>query len=174
VRVVAATNRDLRAMVAAGNFRQDLYYRLAVFRVHVAPLRERPEDIPLLVEHLLGEVRARGRTVGQPTPAAMRVLVKRAWRGNVRELRNALERAAVLAGTGPIEAEHLETSDDGGAQTVGDSSLLLLPLKEAKAKFAAIYAREAIRRSDGSVPDAAKRAGVTRQTLYRILSNEPE
>ncbi|HSD20567.1 MAG TPA: sigma-54-dependent Fis family transcriptional regulator [Anaeromyxobacter sp.] len=104
VRVVAATNRDLEADVAAGRFRADLFYRLNVFPVRVPPLRERPEDLPLLIDHLLAKFR---RKLGKPlrllAPESLDRLRRYAWPGNVRELQNVLERACVLAGGEVVE-----------------------------------------------------------------------
>ena len=98
VRIIAATARDLEAMIAAGDFRSDLYYRLNVFRIHVPPLRERPEDVPVLADQLLA---AHSRRLGKPVEpldrAALDLLSRYAWPGNVRELENALERALILA-----------------------------------------------------------------------------
>jgi transcriptional regulator with GAF, ATPase, and Fis domain len=108
IRVIAATNRNLKAAIASGGFREDLYYRLAVFELTLPPLRERPEDIPLLVNSFLAEL---ARTLGRPAPGvspeAYRLLTEYSWPGNVRELRNALERAMVLCGNGIIQPAHL-------------------------------------------------------------------
>lgn len=101
-RVVAATNRDLGEQVRAGRFREDLWYRLNVVNIHIPPLRERLEDIPVLVEYLLGRYREElGRPVQGVEREAMRALLAHSWRGNVRELANVLERA-VLLGDGPL------------------------------------------------------------------------
>lgn len=106
VRVIAATNRDLRAEVDAGRFRQDLYYRLSVFPLDVPPLRERPDDIRALAEHFVARAAAR---LKRPTPrltaAAVDALLEHDWPGNVRELQNAVERAVILAGRGPLHFE---------------------------------------------------------------------
>lgn len=114
-RVIAATHRDLRREIKAGRFREDLYFRLAVFEIHLPPLRERPDDIPLLAETFLRRLNAAGQPVSFD-PTAMAELKRRAWRGNVRELRNAVEHAALLARGGTIYAEHLPvlaaTSED--------------------------------------------------------------
>ena len=108
VRVVAATNRDLAQMVEAGLFRADLYYRLNVFPVRVPPLRERPEDIPLLVTHTLaGLARRLGKPLHGVSPAARERLIAWSWPGNVRELQNVIERAAILASGDTIEVEDL-------------------------------------------------------------------
>jgi pSer/pThr/pTyr-binding forkhead associated (FHA) protein len=105
VRVIAATKRDLEAEVAAGRFREDLFFRLAVVPVHVPPLRERKDDVPLLARRLLAAL-APGRPL-EPTEAAWALLLAHDWPGNVRELRNVLERAALLSQHGTIEAAAL-------------------------------------------------------------------
>jgi transcriptional regulator with GAF, ATPase, and Fis domain len=104
VRIVAATHRDLRAEVAAGRFREDLYYRLNVFPVEVAPLRERPEDIPLLARHFI-DVVVREVSCAKPrlTTAGVAMLRNYDWPGNIRELRNVIERAVILARGGAVE-----------------------------------------------------------------------
>lgn len=111
VRVLAATNRDLKSAVGRGSFREDLYYRLAVFEIPLPPLRERPGDIPVLARAFLDEI---GRTIGRPAAGlseeALRSLLAHSWPGNVRELRNALERAAILCEGGLVASEHLPTS----------------------------------------------------------------
>jgi transcriptional regulator with GAF, ATPase, and Fis domain len=108
MRVLAATNRNLKAAIAQGGFREDLYYRLAVFDIALPPLRERAEDIPLLVAAFLEEI---GRSVGRPaaglSQGVLETLVAYAWPGNVRELRNAIERAVILAEGGLLTTDHL-------------------------------------------------------------------
>ena len=108
VRVLAATNRDLKAAISQGGFREDLYYRLAVFEIPLPPLRERPEDIPVLADAFLEEA---GRAIGRPaagiSDGARAALRAYRWPGNVRELRNAIERAVILAEGGPVRGEHL-------------------------------------------------------------------
>jgi transcriptional regulator with GAF, ATPase, and Fis domain len=108
VRVLAATNRNLKTAIAQGGFREDLYYRLAVFDIALPPLRERPEDVPLLALSFLEEI---GRSVGRPAAGlseeVMDKLVRYAWPGNVRELRNAIERAVILCEGGLVTSDHL-------------------------------------------------------------------
>ncbi|MEO1573305.1 MAG: sigma 54-interacting transcriptional regulator, partial [Bacteroidota bacterium] len=104
VRVVAATNKTLADEAAAGRFREDLYYRLNVIHVEVPPLRGRKEDIPALAEAFLKDM---GRQASDLSPAALEVLLRHIWPGNIRELRHALERAGLLAGSGQIEPKHL-------------------------------------------------------------------
>jgi DNA-binding NtrC family response regulator len=121
VRLVAATNRDLEKDVAAGRFREDLYYRLNVLRIEIPPLRERREEIPSLVDHFLGEMRRRlGRGPERFSPQAMDVLYRHSWPGNVRELRNVIERAAVLCEGDVAGPEHLRLDPPrGGAIAAG-------------------------------------------------------
>jgi transcriptional regulator with GAF, ATPase, and Fis domain len=111
VRVLAATNRDLKTMIAGGTFREDLYYRLAVFDIPLPPLRERPDDIPLLTDAFLEGL---GRTIGRPAAGvageAREKLLGYSWPGNVRELRNVVERAVILCEGGTITSEHLPLS----------------------------------------------------------------
>src|SRR5262249_43908914 len=107
VRVIAATNRDLQGAVAAGQFRADLYYRLNVFDIHIPPLRQRPEDIPALVDGFLLEFEPTTGRVAAMTSEAMEALLRHDWPGNVRELRNVIERASILCGGGPIGPEDL-------------------------------------------------------------------
>ena len=108
IRVIAATNRDLRKAVERGDFREDLFYRLGVFDIQIPPLRERPADIVPLSETFLQEI---GRSFGRPaaglTREARQALLQHPWPGNVRELRNVLERAAILCEGAPIDASHL-------------------------------------------------------------------
>src|SRR6185503_10712270 len=104
VRIVAATNRDLEAMVQTKEFREDLFFRLNVFPIRLPPLRERPSDVPLLAAHFL---ETRGVTADKLTPEALRVLQGYPFPGNVRELEHTLERALILAGSDPIAPEHL-------------------------------------------------------------------
>jgi transcriptional regulator with PAS, ATPase and Fis domain len=108
MRVLAATNRNLKAAISQGGFREDLYYRLAVFDIALPPLRERPEDVLMLVDAFLEEI---GRSVGRPAAGVSREvrekLVAYPWPGNVRELRNAIERAVILCEGGLIASEHL-------------------------------------------------------------------
>jgi PAS domain S-box-containing protein len=111
VRIVAATNRDLLKMVAAGKIREDFYYRIRVFEIVMPPLRDRREDIPVLVEHFLGQVQSRGRRVVRGIePDALRALMNHEWPGNVRELENSIEHALVTASGSKIAVPHLPVS----------------------------------------------------------------
>src|SRR3954452_13644886 len=114
VRVLAATGKPMEQAVESGEFRSDLYYRLNVVRLHIPPLRERPEDIPELLTHFARQVAQR---LGHPvsvTPAALAALTQHNWPGNVRELRNAVERAAVLSAGGLLDCKDCSLSNGTG------------------------------------------------------------
>jgi len=163
VRIVAATNRDLRSMLAAGEFREDLYYRLNVIRLPLPPLSDRKEDVPLLVEHFIGRLsRVMGKDVPGLTEEAMGVLMAHDWPGNVRELSNALEYAFVLCPGGLIDVRHLprELAPEGrGAPWPAKT------LSEAEARFI----REALARNGGRRIDTARQLGVHKTTLWRKM-----
>ena len=162
VRVVAATHRSLLAEVDRGRFREDLYYRLAVVRVTIPPLRERPEDIPMLIRHL-----ARGR----PLPdGAVAAFAAQAWPGNVRELRNAVERALSLGFADPGAA----LAAAAIAATAGAAAIdLSVPLKDARDRlaedFERAYLRAALAHTGGNATRAAAIAGVSRKFVQRAI-----
>jgi two-component system, NtrC family, response regulator AtoC len=159
VRVIAATNRDLRDAVTRGAFREDLYYRLQVFDIQLPPLRERTRDIPTLADAFLHEI---GGTIGQPlaalTPDAQQALMKYSWPGNVRELRNVLERAAILCDGGPITADHLSLPDE--PLTPASTQSVDLRVAERTA------IEKALRDTDGNKSKTARRLGLSRTQLY--------
>jgi two-component system, NtrC family, response regulator HydG len=171
VRIVAATNRDLRVEVEAGRFRSDLFYRLNVVELHLPPLRERREDIPYLIAAFVKEFAARfGKRIDGVTPTAEQILISGAWLGNVRELRNVLERACMLA------EGHVLTERDvvGVMPAVQDGAA---PARAATAPSASQdldqVEREHILRvladMKGNKQAAARRLGISRRTLYRRL-----
>ncbi len=179
VRVVAATNRDLTADVESGRFRRDLYYRLNVFTIEVPPLRERCEDIPLLVESFLSE-HAPGTTVDE---AAMAALTAHTWPGNVRELFNALERGLIMAQGEVIQVADLPPlGGPGGAPAprpaaappapvaagsgARDSEEAFVPLAELERR----HLEEALARAGGNKTRAAKLLGVSLRSLYTKLN----
>jgi len=162
-RIIAATHRDLEKMVAANRFREDLYYRLNVLRIVIPPLRERPDDIPPLVHHLLDE-RARntqGGTLSVVTAAAMRALCGHKWRGNVRELKNVLERALILADDGRIDLDQLPGDVRESGQHLG--------LHEAMERFERSHIAVVLRLCEGNRERAAAALGISPATLYRRL-----
>ena len=114
VRVIAATNKNLEAEIEKGNFREDLYFRLAVIPIYVPPLRERSEDIPLLIKHFLNQLgRENNRKPKQITPPAMDILKRYRWRGNIRELRNTIERLIIMTEGEAIDVPDLPESVKG-------------------------------------------------------------
>jgi DNA-binding NtrC family response regulator len=182
VRVVAATNRDLRKMVGSGGFREDLYYRLGVVTVELPALRERPEDIPLLVSSFLTNLAAR-RFPGEDkhfevAEDAMARLCTYHWPGNVRELRNTVERGASLAEGLRLEIpDLLPSSTRLGAEIVTNGSAAVfveegLPFKEAKQRvldqFEASYLRALLDKHGGNVTRSAQAAGLTRYHLREL------
>ncbi len=170
VRVVAATHRDLRALVRAGGFRQDLYYRLAVSEVRVPPLRERREDIAVIVDHLLEELGGRRRE--EMPKGTLELLESYDWPGNVRELRNVVARLLLF----PEEASSLLAG--GGSPAAGEGGTprlegLDLPLKAARelvvASFERRYLEAKIAAAGGNMTQAAAAMRISRQYLYRLL-----
>ncbi len=180
VRVVAATHRELAAEVAAGRFREDLYYRLNVVTVRLPALRERREDIPLLAMHFLARA-------GRPelegfAPEALRALTAYAWPGNVRQLENAVARAVAVAqgrriGVDdlPPELRGVRAADAGGAQVgrIPAEALAKLPYREAVDSARDTVSREYLsalmQEFGGNVTHAAERAGMERESLHRLL-----
>jgi DNA-binding NtrC family response regulator len=176
VRVIAATHRDLRAEVAAGRFREDLFYRLHVFPVRLPALRERLEDVPLLAAHFLEKhARAFRRTVSGFEPDALRVLAGYAWPGNVRELENAVERAVAVTRGERVAAADLpaELSVADAAASPAGAALTALPFREAVDEVRDRASREylvaLLREVGGNVTKAAERAGMERESLHRLL-----
>jgi len=175
VRVVAATARDLSAEVGRGTFREDLYYRLNVFALHLPPLRERREDIPLLVDHFLARMNARmGLAVAGASPEAMRLLVEYDWPGNVRELENSIERAIVLCEGNQIESDALPERVRRGTGTPGvpipapveDGDL---SIKRASRRSEEALIRRALQRTRGNRTRAAELLEIShRALLYKI------
>jgi DNA-binding NtrC family response regulator len=170
VRVIAATNRNLRVEVNERRFRPDLYYRLAVVELRLPPLRERTEDLPVLTEHILASLGAAGRPEAEAlrTPEVLAELERHGWPGNVRELRNYLERCLALR-------EPLPLRDEGGAPSAGESVPIAAdrPLREARELWTrhceGRYVAELLRESGGNVAAAARAAGVDRIHFYRLL-----
>ncbi len=173
VRVIAATNRDLQADVATGRFRQDLFYRLNVISIHIPPLRERPEDVPLLARAFLERHAPGGKT--RLSPAALDLLQRQRWEGNARELENALERALLLATgdeIGPAELPFARSATLGAAPVNGVGSDKELIERAAEARMSlddlsALYTRRILELVNGNKVRAARILGINRRTLYR-------
>jgi two-component system response regulator HydG len=164
VRVISATNRDLRAAVQAGQFREDLYYRLDVFAIRVPPLRERREDVLPIAEQLLA---ARGLPAERLSQPARERLLANAWPGNVRELENALERALILAGEGELRPEHLTPAASTPRRGAGDVLVEGFDLDGFEREL--IHA--ALERAGGNKAAAARLLGITRRRLYSRLES---
>ncbi len=178
VRLIAATNRDLRAALEQGSFREDLYYRLNVVPIDIAPLRERKEDIPGLVELFLARLcRQAGKQVNGITPEAMHKLARFHWPGNVRELENILERAVALSGSPVLDAADIYLDVAPPAQANG--RLAFLPEGMTLDQWEDEMIREALRRANGNKSQAARLLGLSRNALrYRLskmgISDEAE
>jgi len=172
VRLVAATNRDLEKMVAEGKFREDLYFRLNVVQLHLPPLRDRSEDIPLLAEHFLREAaRENEKPARELTSDAMRCLLAYHWPGNVRELRAAIEHGVVMAAGPKITLRDLPAAvRNAAADTTGPRGPLPLHLGETELSLM----RRALAECKGNRTLAAQKLGISRRTLHRKLREHPE
>ena len=168
-RVVVATNRDLREEVAKKNFREDLYYRLAVIRISLPPLRERGQDIPYLAEHFIKVFSPPGSPM-EMTPEGLKKLQYHNWPGNVRELRNVIERACVLSKGNVINLDDAMLDDDAPAALGVRTDL---PFKEAKGRLVETFEREYIedlmRRHKMNLSSAAREAQIDRKHLRELI-----
>jgi DNA-binding NtrC family response regulator len=183
-RVIAATHRDILVEARAKRFREDLYYRLSIVVLHIPPLRQRIEDIPLLVAHFLEIFNRRfGREVRAPSASLMHKMMSYDWPGNIRELQNALERSVVLSINGKINDEdmfaHLSfgTPEMPKAAAFSDVPILAdesaafgLPLTEAKQAFERRYLEHHLKECNGHVVAVAEKSGRYRADVYRLLS----
>lgn len=172
VRVIAATNVDLRAALEEGRFREDLYYRLNVVPINIPPLRERKEDIPFLAIHFVRKLSSElGTEAKEITPAAMDRLVEHPWPGNVRELENTIERSLVLGSGEVLQAAdiRLEAPRGSNSQATATQQSPLLPEGETLEHWEQMIIREALRRAKGNKSQAARMLGLTRNALrYRL------
>ena len=178
VRVVSASNRDLRDLMAKGQFREELYYRVNVIAISLPPLREREGDVALLAHTFLKKYgQGREKPFRGFAPEALAVLEPYPWPGNVRELQNVIERACALADGETIAVgdlpEHLRSSRPAAA-TPDPGAAAALPLKEAKARWLtdleAGYLAALLKRHDGNVSQAARAAGIDRKTFHRLIN----
>lgn len=172
-RIVAATNRDLETMVKEGSFREDLYFRLNVVQIMMPPLRDRSEDLPILLNHFLSEF-AKENEIAAPNfePGAMQCLRRYSWPGNIRELRNFAENIVVLHRGGVIHDYDLEPKFRGETRSIDGTSRVVSPLdKEENEKR---LLREALADAKGNRTRAAKLLGISRRTLHRKLQLWPE
>ena len=184
VRVLCATNRDLREMIAADQFREDLFFRLNTFEIHLPPLRERKADIPALARHMLVRFGSRrGASGATLTAEAIAVLTEHDWQGNIRELANAIERATILAGGGPIGPEHLPTQvpvrrPPGALTSASPAAPSAVPgphftvpegtptLRDIEMKYIQVI----LEKHNGNKPAASKELGISLKTLYNKIN----
>ena len=170
VRVIAATNVDLRAALEEGRFREDLYYRLNVVPINVPPLRDRKEDIPFLAIHFVQKLaKDLGSVAKELSPAAMDRLLEHSWPGNVRELENTIERSMVLAPNEVMQAADIRLETSRRSNAAASLQAPLLPEGETLEHWEQLMIREALRRSNGNKSQAARSLGLTRNALrYRL------
>ncbi|MDP3429191.1 MAG: PEP-CTERM-box response regulator transcription factor [Desulfomicrobium sp.] len=168
VRIIAATNIDIAAAIAAGSFREDLYYRIGVVNIHLPPLRERGEDVRILAEYLLGRICGDlGRNLSGFTPEALACLEGYGWPGNIRELENKLRRAVLLADSSLITPNELGFSHEGNGMegfSLGDKTL-----KEARAMLEKKMVMAALAKYEGNIVKASEALGISRPTMYDLL-----
>ena len=177
-RLICATNQDLEQQVDDGEFREDLYYRINTFPIHLPPLKQRRDDIPLLASHYLRVyAQKNGKPIQDISPEAMELLVSYEWRGNVRELQNVIERGLILAGDREVRPEDLPESivkaqsDDAAPQA---GYYLDLPFKEAKERlvedFERRYIVDVLKNFNGNISRSAEHSGIDRRSLHRLLA----
>lgn len=166
VRIVAATNRDVKLEIAEKRFREDLYFRISVVEIALPPLRERREDIPMIVEHLLHRLSAElKRHITGVTNAALRALMNAPWRGNVRELENVLERAILLTDDDSIDVGDLPAELAGSDEPDVPADDLRLAVRSYERE----HIRQVLSNSGGNREEASRRLGIDPSTLYRRM-----
>jgi transcriptional regulator with GAF, ATPase, and Fis domain len=178
VRLVAATNKDLKAMVAEGTFREDLYYRINVFPIHAPALRERRDDIPALAFHFLKNVCDElAKPVPEISEGAMSVLMNYDWPGNVRELENVMQRAVILSSGGMIRQSHLASIVDAGPQADFEVPRTSEDLKRVKKlareksveEIEKTFILETLRRNNSNVTRSAEETGMQRTNFQALM-----
>ena len=168
VRIVAATNQNLEALVTEKKFREDLFYRLNVVSIHLPSLRERPEDVPLLADHFLRKYASQNnKPVSRISPEAMDLMVRHRRPGNVRELENVIERAATLSGTNLILPEDLPRRVQ---MEPTQMSLSSLPSRMPLSELEKLYIQKVLEETGGNKKKAADILGIDRRTLYRMAT----
>jgi len=169
IRTITATHRDLHAMMREGQFREDLYYRLKVFPIFLPPLRERREDIPLLVSHFLRRMNKKtGKRIGNLSQTAMRMFMDYAWPGNVRELENAIEHAFVLCDRSTIEPLDLPV-EIRRAEVCATTPVTAAPAAGGRKKLTKEALLELLAASDWNKAEAARRAGLSRTAIWKYM-----
>ena len=181
VRLIAATNRDLKAQIADGGFREDLYYRLNVVHVQLPPLRDRPSDIPLLIEHFVQKFNAKlDRSVSGFEPTALHELLRYGWPGNIRELENVVERCMIFAEDGEVGAQHLpgevreasESADPGlvaGIDAMPGETGLKEAVRSATLKLERKFIARALEQTGGNVTHTARLLKISRKSLQNKM-----
>jgi DNA-binding NtrC family response regulator len=170
-RIIATSNRDPLDEVAAGRFREDLYYRLNVLQIHIPPLRERREDIPLLVEHFIRQFGQEGYTgVSAIHPAAMQQLCNYTWPGNVRQLRNMVRRLCILSKVEVIRPDDLPELVARPQSASASVDFYEMTLRDVERRLI----KASLRRFSGNRTAAAQHLGVTPRTLFNRLRQDPE
>ena len=167
VRIIAATNKNLEEMVREGHFREDLFYRINVFKISLPPLRERMEDIPLLIDHFVNHFNSlQKKSIEGVNQEAMTVLMAHTYPGNIRELANIIERAFILCKTGLIEKKHLPESlfTTGASVHVTSDSLSLKDLEST-------YLTNILRENNWNCPKTAEQLSIHKSTLYRKIKS---
>jgi len=168
VRIIAATNKDLDALVKADKYREDLYYRINVVRLAIPPLCDRKEDIPLLVDHFIGRFNhLHNRTISGVTDQVLTALLEHSYPGNVRELENILEHCFVMCRGEIIETKHLPASLQAAADTDGTDVKRAVTLEEMER----IFIKQALKQNNGNRTAAAKQLGIHKSTLFRKLKS---
>ncbi len=179
VRILCATNESLKKLMKEGQFREDLYYRLKDAKVRMPPLRERREDIPLLVDHFLNEVaEEQNQSPKEVEEDVMQEMIRRSWPGNVRQLRSTVRQMALFAGDRErIVRDDLLATDEPGRDRSGETEETMEPEVEQMSNWNQLSAAEkreliqdALERTDGNKTEAAEEIGISRRTLYRFLS----
>jgi two-component system nitrogen regulation response regulator NtrX len=171
-RVLAATNKDLQQEIAGGRFREDLYYRLNVIPIVVPPLRERVDDIPLLVEVFLSHMAAKyHHDPKRLSPEAMKILKAQPWPGNVRELKNLIERLVILSPGQVIEADNLPSEMTGKRPQISglDQALAQADFKGARTEFERIYLSARLKENQGNISQTAEAIGLERSHLHKKI-----
>lgn len=177
IRLISATHRDLKEQVRQQRFREDLYFRINIIPIRIPPLRERPEDIPKLAEEILRRIGAE-RGWGEITvdDLAMKLLVGYPWPGNIREMRNVLERAAQIAQHSPLTVRDLELQYPGNGSTHASTKLsTAMDTKLTMRQMEARYIEMVLAEEKNSIDRAAKRLGISRSSLYsKVKQREVE
>ena len=162
-RIIAATNKDLKREAESGNFRLDLFYRLAVFTINLPPLRERKEDIEILARSFIKEFSLKfNRRISTVDDAFLKALIDHPWNGNVRELRNVIERVVIIANNYTLSADllHFDFYND-----IVEDTIQTLDLTDIESR----YIRKALHQTNGNKTEAAKLLGIGLSTLYRKI-----